>query len=218
MFLGVCAIVLLALVPLTGGRLSRLGAIRPRGLWLIVAALALQVLVISVWPTMPHDLAVAGHIVSYLMLGVVVFWNRKIPGMLLLGAGAGLNAFAITINGGTLPASARALRAAGIHENPGFDNSGVIAHPHLAFLGDIMVTPSWLPLRNMLSVGDLVLLVGAAVLVWRTTRVPKSSGDASPHDNETALGATTGVLVASEAWSAPMAECCSRVGSQELAK
>jgi hypothetical protein len=172
MFLGVCALLTLALVPLTGGRLSRLAEVRLRMIPLAVAALALQVLVISVWPTMPHLLAVAGHLTSYAMLAVVVWANRSVPGMLLIAAGAGANAVAIAVNGGTLPASSWALRHAGIPARVGFHNSGALAHPHLAWLGDIMVTPSWLPLRNMLSVGDLVLLAGAIVLVVRVTRAP----------------------------------------------
>ena len=172
MFLGLCAIALLLLVPVWGGSLSRLTALRVRGVWVAVAALALQVVVISVWPSMPHPLAVGGHLVSYAMLGAVLWLNRRLPGIPLVALGVGANAITIAINGGTLPASAHALRAAGIQLRPGFDNSGLVAHPHLAWLGDVMVTPAWLPMRNMLSVGDLLLLVGAAVLVVVTTRRP----------------------------------------------
>jgi hypothetical protein len=170
MFLGLCALVILAAVPLTGGSLSRLVALRVRGVGIVVAALALQIAVITVWPSMPHALAVTGHVASYAMLGLVLWLNRSLPGMLFVALGAGANAITIAINGGTLPASASALRKAGIHLRPGFDNSGVVAHPHLAWLGDIMVTPSWLPMRNMLSIGDLLLLLGACVLVFVSTR------------------------------------------------
>jgi Family of unknown function (DUF5317) len=170
MFLGLCALLILALVPLTGGRLSRLAEVKLRWIRLVVAALVLQIVVISVWPTMPHLLAVAGHLASYLMLAAVVWVNRSVPGMLVIAAGAGANALAIAVNGGTLPATAWALRHAGIKPGAGFHNSGIVANPHLAWLGDVMVTPSWLPLRNMLSVGDLVLLAGAIVLVVRVTR------------------------------------------------
>lgn len=170
MFLGLCTVVMLAAVPLTGGSLARLAALPVRGVRLLVSALGLQVLVISVWPSMPHPLAVAGHVTSYAVLVWVLWLNRCLPGMVLIGAGAGANAVTIALNGGTLPASASALRAAGIHLRPGFDNSGIVGHPRLAWLGDIMATPSWLPMRNMLSVGDLLLLAGAAVLVIASTR------------------------------------------------
>lgn len=170
MFLGLCALVLLAATPLWGGSLSRLAALRVRGVSIGVAALALQVLVITVWPSMPRPLAVAGHLASYVMLAVVLWLNRRLPGMWLIAAGVAANAVTIAVNGGTLPASAHALRAAGIHLRAGFDNSGVVTHPHLAWLGDIMVTPSWLPMRNMLSIGDLLLVLGAGVLVVCVTR------------------------------------------------
>jgi hypothetical protein len=176
MFLGLCALLTLALVPISGGRLSRLAEVKLRWIPLALAALALQIVVISVWPTMPHRLAVAGHLASYLMLAGVVWVNRSIPGMLFIAAGAGANALAIAVNGGTLPASSWALRHAGIPARAGFHNSGIVTHPHLAWLGDIMVTPSWLPLRNMVSVGDLVLLLGAIVLVVRVTRSPAALG------------------------------------------
>jgi hypothetical protein len=172
MFLGLCALVIVALVPLTGGHLRRLAEIRLRWVPLAVAALALQVAIITIWPRLPHPLAVTAHLASYVMLGAVVWANRALPGMLVIAAGAGANALVIAVNDGTLPASAGALRAAGIRPRIGFQNSGVLAHPHLAWLGDVMVTPSWLPLRNMLSVGDLVLLAGAAILVMRVTHAP----------------------------------------------
>jgi hypothetical protein len=184
MFLGCCALLVVALVPLTGGSLRRLAEIRLRWIPLAVAALALQVVVITIWPTMPHSLAVAGHLTSYLILGAVLWANRRIPGMVIIAAGAGANALAITINGGTMPATSWALRQAGIKPRAGFDNSGIVTHPHLAWLGDIMVTPSWLPLRNMVSIGDLLLLIGALVLVVRVSRRSAATASASAQVNE----------------------------------
>jgi hypothetical protein len=169
MFLGFCALLIVALVPLTGGHLGRLAEIKLRWVPLVVAALAVQVVVITIWPAMPHAIAVGAHLATYLMLAAVVWVNRAVPGMVVIAIGAAANALAIAANDGTLPASARALRQAGIKPRVGFQNSGVLAHPHLAWLGDVMVTPSWLPFRNMLSIGDLVLLVGAVILVMRVT-------------------------------------------------
>jgi hypothetical protein len=164
-FLALCAVAILVAVPLTGGSMSRVVALPFRGVRWLIGGLLLQVLVISVLTWLPHAVAVAGHLASYAMLGWAVWLNRRLPGVLLIAAGAASNGITIALNGGTLPASPAALRAAGIPVRDGFENSGIVAHPHLAWLGDIMVTPSWLPMRNMLSVGDLLLLVGAAVLV-----------------------------------------------------
>ncbi len=169
MFLGFCALLIVVLVPVTGGNLRRLAEIKLRWVPLAIAALAVQVFVITIWPAMPHPVAVGLHLATYAMLAAVVWVNRTVPGMIVIALGAGSNALAIAVNDGTLPATAHALRAAGIKPRVGFQNSGVLAHPHLSWLGDIMVTPSWLPLRNMLSVGDLVLLLGAVILVMRVT-------------------------------------------------
>jgi hypothetical protein len=160
---------------LTGGHLRRLAEIRFRWVPVAIAALAIQVLVITVWPRMPHGLAVGAHLLTYAMLGAVVWVNRSVPGMVVIALGAGLNALAIAVNDGTLPASAHALATAGIKPRVGFQNSGVLAHPHLAWLGDIMVTPSWLPLRNMMSIGDVVLLAGAVILVMRVSHTAPDS-------------------------------------------
>jgi hypothetical protein len=51
-----------------------------------------------------------------------------------------------------------------------FKNSGVVADPVLAWLGDIAATPAWLPFRNVISIGDVVVLIGAAVLLHVTCR------------------------------------------------
>ena len=43
-----------------------------------------------------------------------------------------------------------------------FVNSGVLDDPRLAFLGDVFASPAWLPLRNVYSPGDLLLLAGCS--------------------------------------------------------
>ena len=88
------------------------------------------------------------------------------PGLLLIALGGGTNAAVIALNGGTLPANADALVEAGFSPDPAeYKNSGVVDDPVLAWLGDIMATPSWLPFRNVISLGDIVVLVGGLVLL-----------------------------------------------------
>jgi hypothetical protein len=165
MFLGMVFVALLVAVVLAGGRLSRLGSLRPRGLWLLPAALGLQLLVTEVTRS-ARVLDDGLHVLSYVMAAVFLVLNRRIPGLLLIGLGAASNGLTIALNGGELPASARALREAGFHQQQSdFANSGHLAHPVLGFLGDIVATPSFLPLRNVISVGDLAILLGAGWLV-----------------------------------------------------
>jgi hypothetical protein len=65
-----------------------------------------------------------------------------------------------------MPADPDALRAIG--RSPASDefiNSTALADPKLAFLGDIIPTPASWPVSNVYSVGDLLILTGAFVLL-----------------------------------------------------
>jgi hypothetical protein len=42
----------------------------------------------------------------------------------------------------------------------------------LGFLGDIFHTPGWLPIHNVFSVGDLVIVTGAFLLLHRACGTP----------------------------------------------
>lgn len=158
-----CLVAIVSVVP-ASGRLSRLAEVRLRGLWLPVAALALQVVILEVVPRAPRALLVVGHLASYVLAGIFVWLNRSVPGLLVVAAGATLNGVVIAINGGTLPASPSAQRLAGITEVPGdFTNSGVVARPHLSVLGDVFAWPQPLPLANVFSVGDLLIVLGVGI-------------------------------------------------------
>jgi hypothetical protein len=161
------AAALLVLAPaLFGGRLSRLGAVRLRLVPLLLAAFVAQVLVISVLDG-PETVLQAVHIATYGIGAVVLLANRSVPGLPVLGLGALANGVAISVNGGTLPASASALEAAGLTADAGFVNSGVLETPHLAFLGDVFAIPAAWPLSNVFSVGDVLIVAGAAYASFR---------------------------------------------------
>jgi hypothetical protein len=175
---GLCALS----VPLAGGRLSRLADLRLRGLWLPILALALQVVIVTVAPAGNQSLHAGIHISTYVALGLFLGANRRLPGVPIIGAGALMNGLAIGFNGGVMPASATAERLAGLHPGPGFQNSAHLAHPSLAWLGDIIPWPG--PLPNILSIGDCLIYVGTAVLLHRTCR---RAAPASPLVAESSL-------------------------------
>ena len=154
----------LLLVPVLGGRLSGLAHLALRSRWVVVYALALQVVAISVVPHWPRSVLVGLVASSYLLAAVFVWLNRAVRGLPLLAVGAGLNAGVMALNGGQMPASPAALRAAGItQDGDQYVNSGALAEPVLPWLGDAFASPGWLPLQNVYSVGDLLVLAGA---VW----------------------------------------------------
>lgn len=166
LFLAVLAAALLTVRP-AGGRFHRLAEIPVRGAWLVVAALALQILTISVLRNPPHVLAASLHLASYGVAGVFLWRNKSLAGLPLLTCGGALNLTAIIANGGTMPASPGALRLAGVAgDGVHFANSTALQQPRLALLGDIFAVPQAAGLMaNVFSLGDLALAAGAVWLV-----------------------------------------------------
>ena len=167
------ALTLLAvlLVAPLGGRLRALTELRLHGGGLVLAALGLQVLAFLVLTGAPRALLVGMHAASYLLAAAFVWRNRQLPGLWLIASGALLNALVLAVNGGTMPASADAVRRAGLPlVEQDYSNSGVLSQPRLAPFGDVFASPSWLPLHNVFSVGDLLVMAGAVWLVHRSCR------------------------------------------------
>jgi hypothetical protein len=162
------ALICVATVPLTGGNLARLADLRLRGLWIPLLALAVQVIITVVVPTGSMALHRGLHIATYVMIGLFLWANRRLAGIRLLTLGAGCNAAAIIANLGVMPASRSAERLAGLSLRAGFDNSAPVHHALLPWLGDIIPWPG--PLHNVLSVGDLLIFAGTAVLLHRSCR------------------------------------------------
>jgi hypothetical protein len=165
MLIGVLALSFVALVPVTGGSLRALADLRFARAWTLPAALAIQVLVISVWPSGPERLLQVLHLGSYALAGWFLFANRRTTGLALIAFGALLNVVVITANDGVMPASEAAFRTAGIERTDEFENSAPSDDAHLAFLGDVFAVPAGWPLANVFSVGDVGIVLGAGVLV-----------------------------------------------------
>ncbi len=150
-------------VPLAGGRLGQLASLTFRAPGLLVAAIAGQVLIVSVFPKVGSEaLHTTVHIGTYVVAALFVVANRRIPWVWLVALGGMLNFTAIAANGGVMPAAPNALEKAGFTLDPaGFTNSGAVSHPHLQFLGDVFWVPSSFPISNVFSVGDVLILLGA---------------------------------------------------------
>lgn len=160
----------------TGGRLSGLSRIRFRCGGALAAAGAIQV-AITTWTQGPAHLHEILHVASYACAGYFVVVNARVPGVAVLGFGGLLNAFAITANGGVMPASPGAVASAGIPDAAGaFANSQATEGAHLWFLGDVFAIPEAWPLANVFSVGDVVIAAG---LVYALRRICGSRGAAA---------------------------------------
>jgi hypothetical protein len=166
MILAVVYLLCLLSVPLARGRLSALADVELRRPGLAVAAIALQILIVSVFPGRLGELGEPLHVASYVLLGAFAWANRRLAGVPIVALGGALNFLVITVNGGVMPADPDALAQIGRDAaRDEFTNSTALADPKLAFLGDVMATPSSWPVHNVYSVGDLVLVLGVFVLL-----------------------------------------------------
>lgn len=178
MILSVLAALILLLPLALGGRLARLAQVDVRGRHWLLLGLLLQVVALGL-PGAPRRLLAGLHVSSYLVLAWVLWANRRLPGVRLIGLGGFLNGLTIALNGGTLPASVQALDTAGlVLEEEEFGNSAPLEAPRLWFLGDIFAIPAGIPLANVFSVGDVLILGGVAVAALRICGTRWSSSTA----------------------------------------
>lgn len=168
MLLAAALLVCIATVPLFGGKLERLAELELRARWTLVAALGTQMTIVYVVPGAPHELLEVAHVASYAFAVGFLWANRRVPGLLIIAIGGASNLLVIAANGGVMPASRSALHTAGLEDTPGqFASSIAVGHPKLSFLGDVFAVPASFPVHNVFSVGDIVIVVGAFVLLHR---------------------------------------------------
>ena len=157
-----------------GGRVGALAAIRLRAMPLFYAAIALQLLAFP--PAFfrfetADGLSRALWLASYACLLAGCILNVRLRGVVLVVAGMAANVVAVVANGGVMPKLPEAARAAGFSD-PAKYNSLTQAEPHLSWLVDRWAAPPWIPLANVFSVGDVLLALGAFVVVLAAMEVP----------------------------------------------
>lgn len=162
----------IAVVLLCGGKLGRLADLKLRRMWLLYLALGLQLIAFPAAnaPWKPGESAAVWIAYgSYACLVAATVSNRRMPGAVVLGSGMLLNLIAIAANGGHMPATRAALRASGQSLHGVHQNSVALAHPHLPWLVDRFATPRWVPLASVFSVGDVLIVFGAGMILWSAT-------------------------------------------------
>jgi hypothetical protein len=182
MIIVVASIVAILTVPLTGRSLAPLAQLPVRRVGLVWLSIGLQ-LVITLIPGFPNWLGQPLHLMTFVLSAVFMWSNRHLPGVLVIAFGAALNLTAIVANGGTMPASAWAWRTAGFPMLQGrFANSNVVSNARLAWLGDVFAVPNGWPLRNVFSVGDVVIVIGVAYFAHTWCRRNVVQVEAAPGD------------------------------------
>ncbi|WP_108668673.1 DUF5317 domain-containing protein [Euzebya rosea] len=167
-----------------------LAGIDLRAPWLpvvVVLAQAVALEVIEAW----YAVALGLHALTYAAAVAWLWANRRVRGLWLVGVGALLNVTAMASNGGVMPARSSGLSAAGLGPQGGFVNSAG-ADSALWFLGDVFAIPDGMPLANVFSVGDVVLITGLALLLWQLprsdTRSPARPDAPAPRQDVAARG------------------------------
>lgn len=158
---------------LSGVRLSQLSRLPVRGSGLVIAAFGTQVALIYLpLPSGALELwRVPLLVLSYGLLAGFVWWNRRLPGIWLLGLGLLANWVVILANGGHMPVTYENLVAAGkVHLVSSPDSGNLVfgskdvllslAETRLWFLSDIFVIPPPFPLASVFSIGDALIALG----------------------------------------------------------
>ncbi len=170
------------------GKLSNLENLPLKHLWLVFAGLLVQLLI---FPTPWWSPIITGdttyyHYASYILVALFFVVNWRMLTLWVMGLGMLLNAIVITANGGFMPADPDAIACAG-HERvaDAVRTVGEYANvvfmdetTQLNFLGDWICIPAWIPAASAISIGDVVLMMGLALLIAMGMRSgPKQKED-----------------------------------------
>ena len=169
----------LVIAVLFGGDVRRLSQIKIRHLELLLAAFAVKVAVAILGTTHSQGAVLVArplNVIGAILLLAVVWFNRRIPGALLFGAGLILNLIVIVAFGGRMPV---------LLPHDADPNSPVLAllrggldplHVALTrpqglwFIGDIFAIPGLGGHSSLVSIGDLLMAAGVAWLIIRCSQ------------------------------------------------
>jgi hypothetical protein len=149
----------------TGGSLRSIGATEIRHPSILAVAVGIQLALEVLHPTSgtAGHLASALLVVSYVFLLLFCLANLRLRGLAVVMVGIALNGAVITLNKGMpIRAPEAAVETTTKHhaERPS---------DKLTFLSDIILVPA---LRQSLSFGDLIMLVGLVDVVFHASRKP----------------------------------------------
>ncbi len=171
--IALCLVFLLGLMAV-GGRVSNLAHIQLKHGWLAPLAFLMQAYPIFFPAERGGGLLSSRSAiltVSYGLLFVVIWYNRQLPGVKLVGLALLLNFLVIALNGGFMPITPEALVQTGYDANvPRLETGYLVARSknivmepgdaRLWFLSDIFVLPSSFPIPTAFSLGDILIAAG----------------------------------------------------------
>lgn len=192
MLLAIPVVLAFVLALVRGGSLLNIATVPMRGAVLIFSGLALQVVVylpglrtaplVVRWGASLYEVALA-----LLLLAALLNWRLGV-GLRLATVGLALNILVVVVNGGSMPTNLQAqqqvagrARAAEIQNTAHYANARA-ATPQSALveLSDIIPIPLPGGHGNVYSLGDVLLALGGALVIYTGTRHTPSQR--RPHD------------------------------------
>jgi hypothetical protein len=157
----------------SGGSLRQFPTVRVRAMWLALAGVVLQYLVVR------GSLAFPALLASFACLLVFAGVNVRAPGFALILIGLTLNTVVIAANRG-MPVSRQALDASGqggtikelTTDTDGQKHFLANDRTSLLPLGDVIAIPK--PIGQVVSVGDILVHAGIAWFIVMAVRRPKT--------------------------------------------
>ena len=167
----------IAIALVSGGSLSRLATVPFKHGWLAFLAIGLQV--VAVYTHSIQGMAPILFSLSYAILIGLVWINRRLAGMPIVGLGLGLNTLVTVANGGYMPVTKEAIWRAGLtHLTYELETGARIlgakdiilpqSQTNLWFLSDIIVLRG--PFPTVFSIGDIILALGILLFFYGTMR------------------------------------------------
>jgi hypothetical protein len=194
---------------LSGGSMLGFSIVRFRHLWLMGAAIVIQIIIftrpVGTWQFV-LDYGPYIYIATLLMTLAFMLSNLHVPGLQLIFIGALLNGAAITANGGYMPLSNEAMRISGLDER--FEreldpetatvevqltnNKRIDDNTRLKFFGDIIPVPYGPTGPTVISIGDILIALGGAFATAKVMHMRPSADEVEDAEDLRPREAVTG--------------------------
>jgi hypothetical protein len=169
---------------LARGRISNILSLKFEKLWLLMAVVGIQTTIRvlafkGLIDVQRYSFMVQGA--AFILLLVVLWYNRRHLGVLVIGIGCLANILVMMVNGGMMPVSSQLIKKVGDLSSSlellknGADGKHILINEatKLRVLSDIIEMPPFLGwLMPVVSIGDLIVAVGIFLLVFFAVRNP----------------------------------------------
>ena len=182
--------VALVVVFVTRGSFSQLFRLPIQSIWMVLVALAIQILLafVDIPAARLDDLGFGLVMASYAFLLAFCFVNLRISMMWIIGAGIALNALVIGLNQGMPTRDNEVTTRSGRTIEEPIERTAKHRPESdddlLPFLGDRLQVPA--PIDEVISIGDVVIGLGIILVCYEGSRVRRRRRSSSPRSERTA--------------------------------